>query len=207
MISPMGLAEGSNDGFPPGHCEKKAVRRRPGISREVLASNRAHKAAYRDEVNARVRARRRSDPDFRARERANRRRRVYGMSDPDYEALLARQGGVCAICGRKSRRRLVVDHCHVCDRVRGLLCHNCNLGLGYYCDDTSRLQAAIAYLQRSRRQPALSTGPAAAPATRSSRRRQSAPPILHRRLHRWRAGATRPRATPMSPFPSRKETP
>ena len=72
---------------------------------------------------------------------------------------MARQGGGCAICGLKSRHRLVVDHCHVCDRVRGLLCHGCNLGLGNYCDDVRRLQAAIAYLQRSRRQPALSMGP------------------------------------------------
>jgi hypothetical protein len=124
-----------------------------------LASNRAHRAAHKDEINASRRARRRSDPEFRARERANKRRRRYGMSDPDYEALLARQGGVCAICRMKSDHRLVVDHCHFCDRVRGLLCNNCNVGLGYYCDDTSRLRAAIAYLERTRHAPPLSTAP------------------------------------------------
>ena len=140
-------------------ARRKRYAEDPEYREKVLAYNRARSATQKDEINARVRARRRSDPEFRARERANRRHRRYGMSDPDYEALLARQGGACAICGRKSRRRLVVDHCHVCDRVRGLLCHNCNIGLGYYCDDVGRLQAAIAYLQRWRRQPALSTGP------------------------------------------------
>ena len=144
-------------------------------------------------------------PNFGRRSAPVRRRRDYGMSDPDYEALLARQGGVCAICGRKSRRRLVVDHCHVCDQVRGLLCHNCNLGLGNYCDDIGRLQAAIAYLQRSRRQPALSTGPGGCSCDLHIHRGQPYSPILRRRFHRRRASPA-PSAIATSSFTSREET-
>src|SRR5262245_7493109 len=118
----------------------------PEYREKKLASDRAHHAAHKDEINARKREKYRTDPEFAERVRGYNYIRRYGISRTDYEALFARQGGACAICGRKSHRRLVVDHCHFCRRVRGLLCRNCNLGLGNYCDDTSRLRAAIAYL-------------------------------------------------------------
>lgn len=41
---------------------------------------------------------------------------------------------------------LFVDHCHDKKKVRGMLCNNCNTGLGYFKDDTTRLQRAIDYL-------------------------------------------------------------
>jgi len=68
-----------------------------------------------------------------------------------YEALEAKQEGLCAVCGRPSMRgekrlRLSVDHDHVTGLVRGLVCNKCNLGLGYFCDDVDVLRAAAAYL-------------------------------------------------------------
>ena len=89
-------------------------------------------------------------------ERVNRRRQElrYGISTADYDALLARQGGACAICRRKSDRRLQVDHCHTTKEVRGLLCNNCNTTLGRCRDDPDILRAAIAYLEASRRESA-----------------------------------------------------
>ncbi len=77
----------------------------------------------------------------------------YGISGDDRTRLLARQGGVCAICRTKSDHPLVIDHCHFSNKVRGLLCHKCNLGLGMFDDDIDRLRAAIAYLEDSRREP------------------------------------------------------
>ena len=60
----------------------------------------------------------------------------YGISAADYDILLEDQGGVCAICGepetvkfRGQVRRLAVDHDHETDRIRGLLCHTCNVAL------------------------------------------------------------------------------
>lgn len=79
----------------------------------------------------------------------------YGLSREDYAALLAGQRGRCAICGCPERRltkgkatALAVDHCHVGGHVRGLLCADCNRGLGMFGDDPKRLAAAIEYLER-----------------------------------------------------------
>ena len=44
----------------------------------------------------------------------------YGMSMDDYASLVARQGGVCAICERQPAERLCVDHSHATGKVRGL---------------------------------------------------------------------------------------
>jgi recombination endonuclease VII len=73
-------------------------------------------------------------------------KRLYGISVVEYDALLAKQGGVCAICRKHSKRRLCVDHCHLTGTVRGLLCDRCNLGLGYLKEDQASLVAALAYL-------------------------------------------------------------
>lgn len=75
-------------------------------------------------------------------------RKQYGIGLEDYEALLAKQGGGCAIChnGPNGRGLFHVDHCHDTGLVRGLLCAKCNLLLGHADDDTARLRAAIAYL-------------------------------------------------------------
>lgn len=67
--------------------------------------------------------------------------------DTDYDTLLARQGGVCAICGGIDRdRKLAVDHDHQTGLVRGLLCLRCNTGVGLLRDKPWQ---AIPYLLRS----------------------------------------------------------
>jgi hypothetical protein len=77
----------------------------------------------------------------------------YGITRSDYDRMLAEQGSRCAICRTDqpgSRQKLwSVDHCHASNRVRGLLCHRCNLGLGYFKDDPDRLRSAIVYLEAS----------------------------------------------------------
>lgn len=83
--------------------------------------------------------------------RANNLRYKYGLTLAEYDALLAAQGGVCAICGRADARReghrnLVVDHCHTSDRIRGLLCHSCNRGIGLLQDSAEILKKALTYL-------------------------------------------------------------
>lgn len=56
----------------------------------------------------------------------------YGITLEDYEALLVKQNGVCAICEEecKTGERLSVDHDHETGAVRGLLCRACNFRLG-----------------------------------------------------------------------------
>jgi len=92
---------------------------------------------------------------FRKWERANKDKRThyqlkyyYDMSLEEYNAMSAQQNHLCAICSRKPRygERLAVDHCHNGGGVRGLLCKQCNVGLGSFNDDPERLSQAIAYL-------------------------------------------------------------
>lgn len=81
----------------------------------------------------------------------------YGMTVEDYEAMLAEQGGVCAVCERppKTGRRLAVDHDHACcpgegscgKCVRGLLCTTCNTWLGFY-ENREWRDMADRYLER-----------------------------------------------------------
>ena len=71
----------------------------------------------------------------------------YGLIPHQYEAMLAAQGGTCAIChaldpGHWSGR-FQVDHDHVSGAVRGLLCSACNGGLGLFKDDVERLRQAM----------------------------------------------------------------
>ncbi len=91
--------------------------------------------------------------------------RHYHMTRRDYDRMLAEQGGRCKICrtdnpngrsgGGKQNERFCVDHDHACcprkgyscgECVRGLLCSDCNLLIGYASDDVKVLAAAIAYL-------------------------------------------------------------
>jgi hypothetical protein len=71
-------------------------------------------------------------------------KRRYGMGARDVDALIESQGGRCPLCGRPAPNH--VDHDHTTGRVRGVLCFNCNGGLGQFGDDIDRLAAAIAYL-------------------------------------------------------------
>jgi hypothetical protein len=88
-------------------------------------------------------------------------KRTYGISLEEYDSLLEKQGGVCAICHQpeemmqnntlKKPKRLAVDHCHTTGMVRGLLCTKCNQGLGNFRDDTGFMTQAISYLEKSKK--------------------------------------------------------
>ncbi len=81
--------------------------------------------------------------------RANARRLSYGLTPEAFEVLLQVQAGCCAICkSTLCPERTDVDHDHVSGRVRGLLCHRCNTGIGLLGDSTDRLAAAVDYLRK-----------------------------------------------------------
>src|SRR5438067_2473259 len=65
---------------------------------------------------------------------ASRLKSEYGITLEEYAAMFKRQRGRCAICRKKFRFRLGVDHCAVRHIIRGLLCMPCNLGLGNFRD-------------------------------------------------------------------------
>lgn len=76
----------------------------------------------------------------------------YGLSLDDYDKLLIKQNGVCAICKHKETKKgidfLPVDHNHKTGKVRGLLCNACNWGIGHLKDDIEILENAIKYLKQ-----------------------------------------------------------
>ena len=75
---------------------------------------------------------------------------VYGLSLAQWDRMVIRQLGCCAICGEQCRD-LHVDHCHATGKIRSLLCQHCNRGLGMFGDDPERLRAAARYLVKHRK--------------------------------------------------------
>ncbi len=82
----------------------------------------------------------------------------FGITLDQYNEMCARQSNLCAICllpeqqvngnaNSDEPQMLAVDHCHVTNRVRGLLCTGCNNGLGRFGDNPDRLRRAAAYLE------------------------------------------------------------
>jgi hypothetical protein len=80
-------------------------------------------------------------------------RRTYGISADEVDAMLEGQGGGCAICGQRPDRpaSLHLDHDHLTGTLRGILCIDCNHGIGKLRDDPELLARAIGYLRRTRR--------------------------------------------------------
>lgn len=76
-------------------------------------------------------------------------KRKYGITIDEFGDMLAIQGASCAICGATKpggTGDFHVDHCHSSGAIRGLLCSNCNRGLGYFRDNPAALISAAGYL-------------------------------------------------------------
>jgi len=73
----------------------------------------------------------------------------YGITPEDFEVLFFKQNGKCAICRVEYHLTMHIDHDHVTGKVRGLLCNNCNRGLGHFKDSYQTLANAIQYLRKS----------------------------------------------------------
>jgi hypothetical protein len=74
-------------------------------------------------------------------------RRRYGITAEHFDAMFAEQGGLCAICREAPAQH--VDHDHKTNRVRGLLCFNCNGALGQFRDREDLMLRAVLYLGRN----------------------------------------------------------
>lgn len=90
--------------------------------------------------------------------------RNYGIDADHWETMFSKQNGVCFICETEGftmkehhSAKLMVDHCHVTGKVRGLLCHNCNRALGLLKDDRKAIQRALDYLEGATTIPEGST--------------------------------------------------
>lgn len=72
-------------------------------------------------------------------------RHKYGIDLVDYNQMLSEQDGKCKIC-KAEVKRLVVDHCHITKRVRGLLCNHCNVGIGMLKESENIMREALNYI-------------------------------------------------------------
>lgn len=111
-----------------------------------------------DEHSVARRKRWAEDEEYRRARLAAQHKSKYGISLDEKDAMLAAQGGVCAVCGTDEPKGhgWVTDHDHACcptvescgKCIRGILCNNCNLALGHAKDSVERLTALIAYLTK-----------------------------------------------------------
>jgi hypothetical protein len=99
-------------------------------------------------VQAKQAARYRRDPSYQQNYLLQ---KNYGITLEGYDRLLEGQDNGCAICGKtpeENGQRLAVDHNHDTGKVRGLLCGQCNTGIGNLGDSPARLRLAIRYLEQ-----------------------------------------------------------
>jgi Recombination endonuclease VII len=111
--------------------------------------NTAHKKweqANRPKVNARRRERYANDPKAALAARKGWLKRAYGLTLEQYDVMVQRQNGLCMLCRRRPIEGLCVDHCHVVEMLRSLLCRRCNAGLGKFDDNPNLLRGGADYL-------------------------------------------------------------
>jgi hypothetical protein len=99
---------------------------------------------HREKVNARIRNWEKKNPDTFLKYRLQTR---YKLTVLEFEKLKNDQEYRCLIC--RKTEKLCIDHCHTTGKIRGLLCHQCNKGLGDFKDSIEFLTSAISYLKQN----------------------------------------------------------
>lgn len=145
-----------------GHCKgcRKILRRKQyqKNKEKETAYNREYKKKHRDKFNALARESMRQHPERRRRYML---KNINGILPEVYDELFKKQSGRCAICGTtkpdtlsSGKKYLSLDHDHRCCSgikscgkcIRGLLCGNCNRGLGQFKDNVLIMKKACNYL-------------------------------------------------------------
>lgn len=79
-------------------------------------------------------------------------KRKWSLTLDQYNDILKKQKGLCAICKNPETahggRALSVDHDHETGKIRGLLCHSCNTGIGHLKDNMATCKRAAHYLKK-----------------------------------------------------------
>ncbi len=75
----------------------------------------------------------------------------HKMSKEEYQRLYTDANSSCQICGTPEielQKKLCIDHSHITEEVRGLLCHKCNTAIGMFFDDPNLIEKAALYLRQ-----------------------------------------------------------
>lgn len=112
----------------------------------------------REIYNAKRRKERKENPEkYRKIRRLEKLKYYYKFSQEEYDIMLLAQGGVCAICKsdnprcNKKSKHFQIDHCHKTGKVRGLLCSNCNRGIGLLGDSIEIIERVMSYLNKEQK--------------------------------------------------------
>jgi hypothetical protein len=149
--------------------EKKRNRPYEGKYAEQLRkSARKYHEKHADEINLKIREDRKLNPEkYKQYEHRSKYKDIeksrymdvlkkHKISSHDYNEMIISQENRCAICYKEETRkgrngnlaRLCIDHCHQSGKIRALLCHDCNTGIGKFKDNINLLKAAITYLEK-----------------------------------------------------------
>jgi len=106
---------------------------------------------YRTHPEAKKKWRTDNPDSAKRQDRASKLKSAYGLTIADFDRMLASQGGVCAVCSGppNGRGAYHVDHDHDTGKIRGLLCHSCNIALGLVRDSQDHLAKLMAYLREA----------------------------------------------------------
>ena len=121
------------------------------LSEFTLRKSGYYERRCRSCLNAIARDRRKKFPQTLLESRVKSVKNRYKLTEEEYLKLSAKAAGHCQICGVSEEtltKSLHIDHCHTTGRVRGLLCHGCNVGLGHFKDSIELMEKATDYLKR-----------------------------------------------------------
>lgn len=79
-------------------------------------------------------------------------KREYGITYEEFVEIFNSQNGSCKICNKKLEtlhKNTHIDHCHNSNKIRGILCSNCNVALGHFKDNIETIENAVAYLKNN----------------------------------------------------------
>ncbi len=101
----------------------------------------------KDKIAERQRARRADNPEI---IRHYNLKRIYGISLSDWHEMFEKQGMRCAICGtdKPLGRGWQTDHNHKTGKLRQILCHHCNSGIGHFMENPEIIRSALSYLEK-----------------------------------------------------------
>ena len=114
------------------------------------------KSGYRSECILCTKAKSKKYPKSKEQIRRTRLKHSYGITLEEYNKMFIEQGGVCDICKNPQTVQnfkgitssLAVDHDHNTGKIRGLLCSNCNTGIGFFEEDEKRILKVLEYLRK-----------------------------------------------------------
>ena len=122
---------------------------------EIAAFRKEYYQANKEKINARHKEYHQANKEkIKLRQKGNRLKKKYGITLKERKAMLKKQNNKCKICSLKFnennfKSKSCIDHCHTTNKIRGLLCRSCNVGLGHFKDNTNLLTNAITYLEEA----------------------------------------------------------